>query len=134
MKTRTAWILGIGLLVLVLAIPLISMASRLLGYRSYYWGSGMMGGVGMMGHSFNFLNPMGWLGMFWMWLVPLGLALLVIVGLAALLPQRPAAVQTVETAAISAPAPAASQRACQNCGKAAQPDWNTCPYCGQPLN
>ncbi|MFZ0533872.1 MAG: zinc ribbon domain-containing protein [Anaerolineales bacterium] len=64
-------------------------------------------------------------------LLGLGVVVLVIVGIVALVSalvrgNRP--VQTTPPAQMSAPS-----RTCSNCGKPAQDDWKTCPYCGNPL-
>jgi hypothetical protein len=67
----------------------------------------------------------------------LGMFLLVIVGIVALVNaimrgNRPA--QMTPPTQMEAPAPmAAPTRTCTNCGKPAQDDWKTCPYCGNPL-
>ena len=88
------------------------------GWRYGGWGMmgpGMMGGWGM--------GPFGGIGMIFMWLVPVGLVVLVVLGIVWLV------------RAISAPGgvtPAA--RTCPNCGRPAQADWRTCPYCGQDLS
>jgi len=87
---------------------------------------GMVGRYPMMGHDSGFWMPFGWLGMGFMWLLPLGVLVLLILGLAGLvntLFQRPPA----------PPIPPAPPRSCANCGKQAQTDWQTCPYCSQPL-
>jgi hypothetical protein len=137
MKIKTAWILGILAILCLLAIPVVGFISRLLGYRSLLWRGGMMGGYGMMNSGSNgYISPLGWLGMLWMWLIPLGLLLLVAVGIAALFGSRPAPVQPgfAPASTLTPATPTASERLCQSCGKAAQPDWNSCPYCGQLLN
>jgi hypothetical protein len=64
-------------------------------------------------------------------LLGLGVVVLVIVGIVALVSalvrsNRPA--QTTPPAQMTAPS-----RTCSNCGKPAQDDWKTCPYCGNPL-
>ena len=64
-------------------------------------------------------------------LLGLGVFVLVIVGIVALVNalvrgNRP--VQTTPPAQMAAPT-----RTCSNCGKPAQDDWKTCPYCGNPL-
>jgi len=64
-------------------------------------------------------------------LLGLGVFILVIVGIVALVNalvrgNRPA--QPNPPAQMAAPA-----RTCSNCGKPAQEDWKTCPYCGNPL-
>ncbi len=76
-------------------------------------------------------------------LLGLGFLVLIIVGIAALVNvimrgNRPAQVtQMAQPAQTTQPAPAAEMaaptRTCSHCGKPAQDDWTTCPYCGNPL-
>lgn len=64
-------------------------------------------------------------------LLGLGVFVLVIVGIVALvnaLVRGSRSAQTPPPAQMSAPT-----RTCSNCGKPAQEDWKTCPYCGNPL-
>lgn len=96
-------------------------ASLLGGYAG--WG---MRGPGMMG-SWGF-GPFGWLVMSLMWLFPLGLLVLLILGIVWL--ARQVSSPTGPTAG-SPPAPAG--RPCPNCGRPTQADWRVCPYCGQAL-
>jgi predicted amidophosphoribosyltransferase len=62
--------------------------------------------------------------MIFMWLVPLGFLALLILGVVWLVKAvaQPGA-QTFATVG----------RACPNCGRPAQADWQVCPYCGQSL-
>jgi uncharacterized membrane protein len=77
----------------------------------------------------------------------LGIFLLVIIGIVALISylvrgnrpaqmtsssQVPAANQITPTPQEPVATPATT-RACSNCGKPAQDDWTTCPYCGHAL-
>jgi hypothetical protein len=57
-----------------------------------------------------------------MTLIPLGFLTLTVLGIAWL----------ARAVSGNVPAPSAS-RACPNCGKAAQADWQNCPYCGTAL-
>jgi hypothetical protein len=93
-----------------------------------YAGWGMMG-PGMMGgggRNWGF-GPFG-LGLIFMWLFPLGLLALLVLGIVWLVQQvsRPAG-----PAAGSPQVP--TGRPCSNCGRPAQADWRVCPYCGQAL-
>ena len=64
-------------------------------------------------------------------LLGLGVFILVIVGIVALVN---ALVRSNRPAQPNPPAPlAAPARTCSNCGRPAQEDWKTCPYCGNPL-
>jgi predicted PurR-regulated permease PerM len=77
-------------------------------------------------------------------LFALGLFLLVVIGIVALVSfivrgnrptQQPTAAQMSPASQEPAPAPMpTATRTCSNCGKPAQDDWKTCPYCGNPLS
>jgi len=82
-----------------------------LGYRG-----GMMGGYG--------LAPFGWIGMLLMWVFPLGVLVLVVLGIVWLVN------------AVSRPrgqVPVAPAKTCPNCARPVQADWRNCPHCGTAL-
>lgn len=111
MKSKTGWILAIVLgLVLLFLLPSLMMGR--------FWGNGYNG---MMG-GWGFMNPFGFLGMALMWLLPIGVLVLFVYG----------AVSLFNGLNRSGNAPLV-ERKCTNCGKAAQDDWSTCPYCGKTL-
>lgn len=83
------------------------------GYRDY----GMMG-PGMMGWGYS---PLGWIGMAFMWVIPVGFIVLTVLGITWL-------VQNVGNSRLPL-----SQSPCPACGKSAQADWQNCPYCGAAL-
>lgn len=87
-----------------------------------YGGWGMMGGYGggpgMMGWGYS---PFGWFGMLFMWLIPVGLLVLAVFGVAWFVKN------------VGNSTPPSSQNLCTNCGKAAQADWKNCPHCGTAL-
>ncbi|HLE90126.1 MAG TPA: zinc ribbon domain-containing protein [Anaerolineales bacterium] len=84
------------------------------GYRGYgMMGPGMMGGWGY--------SPFAWIGMAFMWLIPIGVIALIVFGVAALVRNA------------GNPTPPSSQSPCPNCGKGVQADWQNCPYCGTAL-
>jgi uncharacterized membrane protein len=119
MKSKTGWILVITLgLVLLLVIPSLLMMGR-----PWTGGYGGMMGPGMMG-GFGYWNPLGFIGMALMWLIPIGLLVLLVLGAVAL-------INGLTRSGNSAPA--VPNRTCSNCGKQAQSDWTTCPYCGKAL-
>jgi hypothetical protein len=119
MKSKTGWLVVIVLgLILFLVLPGIFMLGR-----SWSVGYGGMMGPGMMG-GFGYWNPFGFLGMALMWLIPIGLLVLLVLGAVALIN------------GLTKPGNAATpviDRTCSNCGKQAQSGWTTCPYCGKPL-
>ena len=102
----------------IVALLVLQVAGYLLG-GSRYGGWGMMGGPGMMG-SWGY-SPFGWIGMFFMWLIPLGFLVLSVLGVAWLVKN------------VGNSTPSASQNPCPNCGKGVQVDWQNCPYCGTAL-
>lgn len=122
MNKTIGWILAIGA-VLLLALPILWMISGMWGY------GGMMGGYGMMGRGSGYYNPLGWLGMVFMWLVPLGIVILLVVGVVALINNL-----TRSASKPSQPIPPATGKTCPSCGKPVQVDWVACPYCGQALS
>jgi hypothetical protein len=93
-----------------------------------YGGWGMMGargmGPGMMGR-WGF-SPSGWVGMFgmmFMWLIPLGILALVVLGIVGLF----------RSVSKGGGGPVTPDRTCPSCGRAIQADWQHCPFCGQTL-
>jgi len=125
-------VLGVAALLVVLI-----GASLLGGYGGWGPGWGMMGpgmpalspveGMGGWGRGWGGwgLGPFGWLGMIFMWLFPLGLLALLILGVVWLIKA---------VAQPGSQTPAAPGRTCPNCGRPAQADWKNCPYCGTTLN
>jgi hypothetical protein len=84
-----------------------------------YRGWGMMGGPGMMG-SLGY-SPFGWIGMLFMWLIPVGFIVLIALGIVWLARN------------IGNPTSSSTGHNCPNCGKGTQADWQNCPYCGKAL-
>jgi len=102
----------------IIALLVFLVGISLLGGRGYGWwgmmGPGMMGGWGFA--------PFGWIGMLFMWLVPIGFLTLIVLGVIWL-------VRTVSGGG-SAIAPPHS---CPSCGRNVQADWQNCPHCGATL-
>ena len=97
----------------IITLFVLMVGASLLGGRGYGgWG---YGGWGMMG-------PWMMGGMFFMWLIPFGFLVLIVLGIAWF-------ARTIGGGNIP-PAPA---HACPNCGRGAQADWRNCPYCGAAL-
>jgi apolipoprotein N-acyltransferase len=115
MKNTWKWIIGIVLVLVVLfALPFVW---RLAGYGTYeaFGGRGGFGGMPM--HNFGFgMMPFG---MLFMGVIPLGVVALVVLGIVWLARNWNAARPPART--------------CASCGKPAQADWTTCPYCGKKL-
>jgi hypothetical protein len=103
--------------VVIIAIALLLIAS-LFGGRGY-GGWGMMG-PGMMG-GWGF-SPFGWIGMTFMWLIPIGFLVLTVLGI----------VWLVRAMGSGNPSSLPSQ-ACPSCGLTVQADWRNCPHCGTEL-
>jgi uncharacterized membrane protein len=101
----------------IIAVALLFVAG-LFGGRGY-GGWGMMG-PGMMG-GWGF-SPLGWIGMAFMWLIPIGFVVLTVLGVVWL-------VRTIGSGSQSA----LSGQVCPSCGRPIQGDWRNCPYCGTQL-
>jgi uncharacterized membrane protein len=87
---------------------------------SLFGGWGMMG-PGMMG-GWGF-GPFGWIGMIFMFLIPVGFLVLIVLGVIWLIRSITGGTK-----------PASEMRSCPNCGRGVQPDWRNCPYCGTALD
>ncbi len=102
-----------GIIVLLLLIGTGLFGSW--GYRGWgMMGPGMMGGWGFF--------PLGWIGMIFMWLIPVGFVVLTVLGVAWLV------------RSLGGHNPPPTGRTCPNCGRGIQADWQKCPYCGAALN
>jgi uncharacterized membrane protein len=115
MKKINWLIVGI---VAVLALAFL-FGGGMMGGWGYRGGWGMMSGPGMMG-GWGYA-PFGWLGMTLMWLAPVGVIALTVLGITWL-------VQNLNRST-----PLVPQSVCPNCGKSIQADWKNCPYCGTAL-
>jgi hypothetical protein len=116
MKNLWKWFLGIALVLVLFFGPyLFRLLFPTLGYG---FGYGMMNGhgYGMMG-GYGF-PPFGGL----MWIIPLGTLALVVLGIVWLVNNLSSSQNTQ-----------AQSHVCASCGKVAQADWKTCPYCGNSL-
>jgi len=104
--------------IVIIVALVVLLGVSLLGGRGY-GGWGMMG-PGMMG-GWGFA-PFGWIGMLFMWLIPVGLLVLTVLGITWL-------VRSVGSGN-NPPAPA---KACPSCGRGVQVYWRNCPHCGTAL-
>jgi uncharacterized membrane protein len=125
MSKTLKWILYIilGLVALAVVAGLVAMVFNGYGY------SMMRPGIRIMDHMRFYYNPVRSI---FGGLLCLGIILLMIVGIVALvyaLTNSNKQTPTTTPAQITAPS-----RTCGNCGKPAQEDWKTCPYCGNSLD
>jgi hypothetical protein len=110
MKNIWKWILGIALVLILFFGPyLFGLLFPGIGYGMMGYGHGRISG-------FSFFP----FGMGLMWLVPLAAIALVVLGVVWLVNNLngPKVVQA---------------HVCPSCGKQAQAEWKTCPYCGNGL-
>lgn len=116
MKNFWKWFLGIALVLILFFGPyLFMLLFPGMGYGYGMMGYGRGGSGGMMGN-FGFF-PF-WMGL--MWIVPLGIVVLAVLGVVWLVNNLNGS-------------KAVQGRVCPSCGKPAQADWKTCPYCGNTL-
>ena len=127
-----------GAIVLVALIVGLSLVGGGRGYGGWGMiGPGMMGpgmtlapalrsgaSAGVAGYGGWGYSPLGWIGMVFMWLIPIGLLVLTVLGV----------VWLVRTVTSGSGNPPASTRMCPNCGRSVQPDWRNCPHCGTDLS
>ncbi len=111
----------VGVFAVVVLLVFLIGASLFSGFGGY--GSGMMGPGMMSGWGFGLF---GWLGMIFMWIVPLSFLALLVAGIVCLVQSAggspPAGTQTLfETST------------CQNCNCPTQDDLQLCLNCGQEL-
>ncbi|OGN94081.1 MAG: hypothetical protein A2Y88_13370 [Chloroflexi bacterium RBG_13_48_10] len=125
MSKTLKWILYIILGLVALAVLGGLVVAVFGGY-----GYGLMRpGIRMMDHMRFYYSPVRSI---FGGLLCLGVILLVIVGIVAMVN---AIVHSNKQAQASPPAQmTAPSRTCGNCGKPAQEEWKTCPYCGNPLD
>ena len=115
--SKSGWtaliIIGIIVLLVVLAGIFLLGNFGFSGWRGM--GPGMMGNWGF--------GLFGVIMMLFMWLIPVGLLVLTVLGVILLV-----------RALGNGRGPAPSARTCPNCGRNVQNDWRNCPHCGQELS
>ena len=112
----------VGVFAVVVLLVVLIGAGLLGGFGGYNYGMmgpGMMGGWGF--------GPFGWLGMLFMWIVPLGFLALLVAGIVWLVR---AAAGGLPHAGPQAPPVIGT---CPACGRPTQAGWQHCPYCGESL-
>jgi hypothetical protein len=118
---RLSWIAiaVFGLIVLLVFVAGTSLLGR---------GRGCSGSWGMMEPWMRGGTPgawgfgsMGWLGMIFMWLVPIGIFALAVGGIVWL------------TRELNGSSPAIVESVCPGCGRDVHADWLNCPFCGSTL-
>jgi uncharacterized membrane protein len=114
---RVNW--TVVVVVSVIALLALVLGASLIGNRGY--GSWGMMGPGMMDGRWGFA-PFGWIGMIFMWLIPLGILVLTVLGIVWLV-----------KAIGGGNNPVAPTQTCSSCGRGVQADWKNCPYCGASL-
>ena len=86
MTTKNKWLIGVGIVIVLLVLFALPFVWHAL-YPVQGYGYGMWGGMHMRGETGLGFSPMfsgmGF-GMFFMWLIPLGLLVLIGLGIAAL--------------------------------------------------
>lgn len=131
MKRALGWILAIVLGL----VGLLGLGALFFGWRWMRFSPwGMMGGrdvtpFGFYGH----MSPFGGF-MFLGWLIPVGLFILLVVGIAWLVNSlgKPKPIAPISPTTPLA-AEAVVEHNCNMCGKALQSDWTVCAYCGTPV-
>jgi len=89
------------------------------------FGVSLLGGWGYGGLGYGGWGMMGpWMmgGMLFMWVIPIGLIVLTVLGIAWF-------VRTID----ENKNPATRLHNCSSCGRSVQTGWKNCPYCGEPL-
>lgn len=81
-----------------------------------------MDGHGMM-NNYGYFSPMGFFWVLFMLIIPIGMVVLVILGIVSLIASLTRSNSSV----------ASASRSCSNCGKPAQADWNSCHFCSTSL-
>jgi len=119
-----------NILFVIVAIVALFLLGFLFGGRGYHGGSGfgswgMMGGSMMGGWGFS---PFGWIGMIFMWLIPLGILVLTIFGITWLV-RNLGGGNKINASTIATPSVV-----CPSCKHNVQSDWKNCAYCGTTIN
>lgn len=132
MKKVWPWL--IGLIIVIVIGGAILFGTGLLRYRlmpMFWHGRGWRTGEeyfwqtpGGLSSGYRALPVVGLLGGLLMLAFPLGILTLIVIGIVALVKslERPKTIQSQDRI-----------DSCQNCNSQIDPDWQVCPYCGEPL-
>lgn len=102
------------------AVAIVSIIALLV----LVFGASLLGSPGYGGWGYRGWGMMGpWMmsGMFFMWLIPVGILVLTVLGIAWLVQN------------IGRNNPTNAPHACPSYGRGVQTDWKNCPYCGTAL-
>jgi uncharacterized membrane protein len=113
--------------IILIALGTLSILALLIWFVSrfgmntynYPFRSGMMG-------SWGFMHPFSLFGMAFMWLIPIGIIVLVVLGIMSLFNGT----KKTDHQHFDSTTPV---QVCQNCGKNVQNEWKNCPYCGEKI-
>lgn len=101
------------------AVVIVGLIALLLLFSVGIFSAWGMMGTGMMERWGS--SSLGWIAMIFMWLIPVGFIVLSVLGIAWLVRN------------LGGATPPAPGRACPNCGKGVQADWQYCSHCGTSL-
>jgi len=149
MSKLLQWIIGIGVVLVVLAVAFSVVAPFLLprlGLAPAISGPygrvmprmpfmpGFMFGMGRYGFRAPFMGLFGMLSCLWPLLL-IGLIIWAVTALSVRNTPQPMAPQAPQTMAAQSPLPPApvSQATCPECGQPLQPGWRHCPNCGKAI-
>ena len=128
MKNSWPWIVGVTIILVVVLAFLFGVGFLRIQGLPMYW---MIGGRDVWRNVFWHHHGLRWgvsmMGAIWgllLLLLVLGLIILVVVGIVLLVRtlQQPNRDQIESRVML-----------CNHCGKKTEPDWQVCPYCGEPL-
>jgi hypothetical protein len=130
--SRINWVYVIVFGIVALLVVLIGVS--LLGRTYGGWSYGMMGpsmmGPGMMNWGFA---PFGWLGMIFMWLIPLAFLALLVAGVVWLVRAIGGQGGAYPQSSLRQAQDTAATGTCPACGQPIQSNWRNCPFCGETL-
>lgn len=110
---RINWAVVVAFVCVVLLVFIVGV-SLVGGWGHGGWG---MMGPGMMGRLGYF--PVGWIGMIFMWLIPVSFISLIVVGVGWV-------IRSIDNGSH----PIVSWQNCSTCRRSIQTEWHNCPYCG----